>query len=107
MSKQQTDVIDTDANTRIVELDEPIVRGETQITTLSIRKPRAGELRGLSLGNLAEMDVTTLTRLLPRVTTPSITEAEAAALDLADLASCGQAVSAFLLKRALRESLRT
>lgn len=88
-----------------VQLEEPIVRGSQSITELGLRKPKAGELRGLSLQALAEVDVETLTKLLPRISVPSITAAEARSLDLPDLVAIGTKVGLFLLKKADRESL--
>lgn len=88
-----------------IELDEPVIRGEQEIRTVQLRKPRAGELRGISLQALAEMDVSALQRLLPRITLPSLTANEVAALDLADITAMGVKVSTFLLKKADRESL--
>ncbi len=39
-------------NEETVELDTPIVRGEQSITSLTLRKPMAGELRGVKLNDL-------------------------------------------------------
>ncbi|MDT3735550.1 MAG: phage tail assembly protein [Denitratisoma sp.] len=86
--------------TRSIALDTPIARGETTIASVTIRKPKAGELRGVTLTDLLQMDVTALTRVLPRITEPTLTEAEVANLDPADLTQMGTAVAGFLLPRA-------
>lgn len=83
-------------------LDSPIKREGGDITQLSIRSPVSGELRGLSLMQLLELDVTALHTLLPRITQPSITEAEARQLSPADLVQCGTRVSHFLAPSSLR-----
>jgi hypothetical protein len=83
-----------------ITLDTPIRRGETEITEVAIRKPGAGELRGVTLTDLLQMDVSALIRVLPRITSPTLTEAEVAALDPADLTQMGSAVAGFLLPRA-------
>ena len=57
---------------RTVALDTPIQRGETVIESLQIRKPRAGELRGLSLVELGQLKVDALGALLPRITLPPV-----------------------------------
>lgn len=88
-----------------VELDEPIKRGDTEIRTIQLRKPKAGELRGISLHALAEMDVSALQRLLPRITIPSLTQFEVDSLDLADMTALGVKVGTFLLKKADKASL--
>ncbi|WP_421318826.1 phage tail assembly protein [Aeromonas veronii] len=83
----------------VVTLDTTIQRGETTITEISVRKPQSGELRGLNLTDILQMDVNALTKLLPRITNPALTEAEASALDPADLMQLGQEVAAFLVPK--------
>lgn len=86
---------------RTVDLDFPIVRGDQTIDKLQIRKPGSGEMRGLTLSDLLKVDVASLIKLLPRITSPSLTEQEVATkLDPADLATCGGEVVTFLLTRA-------
>lgn len=85
-----------------VTLDMPITRGNTSIDTLSLRKPQSGELRGIQLIELLNMDVSTLIKVLPRITSPSITAPEAAAMDPADLLACGSKISAFLLQKSVK-----
>lgn len=85
-----------------ITLDTPIKRGETEITTVELRKPAAGELRGVTLTDLLQMDVAALTRVLPRITSPTLTEADVAGLDPADLTQMGSAVAGFLLPRAVQ-----
>lgn len=86
-------------NLKTVELDDPISRGNTVISTINIRKPSAGELRGVSLMDVAQMDVLALRKVLPRITIPSLTDAEIGNLSLADMMQCGVIVSAFLLTK--------
>lgn len=88
-----------------VTLDTPIRRGESEITAIELRKPASGELRGLSLTDLLQMDVNALHRVLPRISMPSITEAEAASLDPADLLQLGAKVAGFLLPKAERKAV--
>lgn len=85
-----------------VTLDEPVQRGDQTITTVQLRKPKAGELRGISLSDLAELDVAALQRVLPRITIPSLTQQEVDALELCDLTALGAKVATFLLKKADR-----
>jgi hypothetical protein len=88
-----------------ITLDTPFVRGDQTITTVTIRKPAAGELRGVKLVDLLQMDVAALTVVLPRVTTPALTAQDVARLDPADLVQLGSAVSDFLLPKAARADL--
>lgn len=83
-----------------VTLDTPIARGEQRIATLDIRKPNAGELRGVHLADLLQMDVAALIKVLPRLTQPTLTEQDVGAMDPADLTQCALTVSGFLLPRA-------
>lgn len=83
-----------------ITLDTPIKRGENDITEIALRKPAAGELRGVTLTDLLQMDVSALTKVLPRISEPSLTESEVARMDPADLVQIGGVVAGFLLPRA-------
>lgn len=85
--------------TKTITLDQPIVRGTSTITTLTIRKPSAGELRGIKLMDLANMDVSALVAVLPRITMPSILRQEVEQMDPADLSEIGIEVALFLAKK--------
>lgn len=82
-----------------VVLDTPIKRGETVVSKVAVRKPNSGELRGTSVTDVLNMDVNALFKLLPRITTPALTENELMQLDPADLLQIGQEVSYFLLPK--------
>lgn len=92
------------ANSQLIELDEPIKRGATEITEVTLRKPVSGELRGVSLMELAQMDVQALRKVLPRISSPSLTDVEVARMDPADLMQCGVAVASFLLTKKARQA---
>jgi len=84
-----------------IVLEKAIQRGEKNtITEITLRKPAAGELRGLKLGDLINGDVNATIRLVPRISQPTLTEQEAAALDPADLLACADVVAGFLQKTA-------
>lgn len=83
-----------------VTLDEPITRGAQTITHVTVRRPRAGELRGVQLVNLLQMDVGSLQTVLPRVTVPTLTTVEVGNLAPADLVQLGTEVAGFLLPKA-------
>ena len=90
---------------RTVTLDAPIVRGETSIDELKLRKPRSGELRGLSLVDLGQLKVDSLTKILPRITVPPLTEAEVGNMEPADLLACGAEIGSFLLQKSQRAAV--
>lgn len=85
-----------------VILDTPIHRGTQTVTEVSVRRPKAGELRGLALAALLQLDVAQLQMLLPRITTPMLTRAEIDQLDPSDLMQLGAEVTGFLLTKADR-----
>ena len=86
-------------NQEVITLDTPIIRGETEIKEITLRKPMSGELRGVSLIELAQMDVLSLRKVLPRISTPSLTDHEIGRMDPADLLACGIVVSGFLQQK--------
>jgi hypothetical protein len=79
-----------------VQLSKPIERSAGNITELTLRKPNTGELRGLKLMDLLQMDVNALGVLLPRIAQPTITKADIDALDPVDTTALGLAVIGFL-----------
>ena len=85
-----------------VELDTPIKREGGDVEKLTLRKPMAGELRGLSLADLLNMEVDAITRVLPRISSPVLSEQEARDMDPADLVACGGEISGFLLPKRLK-----
>lgn len=100
--------IETNPNQETIELDTPIQRGEQSVESVTLRKPISGELRGVSLIELMQMDVQALRKVLPRISSPSLTDHEIGRMDPADLVQCGIAVSGFLLqKRAKQEASLT
>lgn len=93
MSKTQTVTI---------QLDTPIAREGGDVKSITLRKPMAGELRGLSLADLLNLDTDSLTKVLPRISQPTIHEHEIRLMDPADLVSVGKEVAGFLLPKALK-----
>lgn len=82
-----------------IELDTPIKRGETEISEVTLRKPSAGELRGVNLADVLQMQTDALIKLIPRLSSPSLTEKEAGRLDPADLVQCGGEIAGFLISK--------
>ena len=86
-------------------VETPIKRGETEITSLDLRKPNSGALRGVSLRGLLDFQTDDIIKVLPRISEPTLTDHEAARLDPADLLQAGSVIAGFLLpKRALAEA---
>ncbi|RRV04428.1 phage tail assembly protein [Pseudomonas sp. v388] len=85
-----------------VTLDSPLKRGKTQITHVTIRKPSSGELRGIQLAELIQLDVASLIKVIPRLSTPGLTAPEVASLDPADLLAIGSKIVGFLLQKSAK-----
>jgi hypothetical protein len=85
-----------------IKLDTPIQRGELTIESVYLRKPSAGELRGVALSELLNLDVSALIKVITRISQPSLTELELTRLDPADLVQLGGKVAGFLLPKSLK-----
>jgi hypothetical protein len=79
----------------IVTLENPIKRGEQVIEKITLMKPNAGTLRGVS-GDVARSEVDALIKVLPRMTSPSLTESDVVMMDLPDLMALATKVIGFL-----------
>lgn len=88
--------------TKNVPLVEPITRGETKISEFSLRKPVAGELRGLQIATLQMGDINAVIKLVPRISNPLITEQEVATLGSEDIAEVSEVISGFFSTSAMR-----
>lgn len=83
-------------NPNVVTLDNPVMRGEQKIEKVTVFKPNAGTLRGVSLASLANSDVDALIKVLPRMTYPALTEHEVMRLEASDLILFAGQVVGFL-----------
>ncbi|MBD8236960.1 phage tail assembly protein [Pseudomonas fluorescens] len=90
------------ADDNTVVLDTPIRRGTSTIDSITLRKPNAGELRGVSLAELLQMDVDSLIKVLPRISSPTLTTVEVTSMDPADLFAISAKVSGFLLQKSMK-----
>jgi len=90
------------ADDNTVILDTPIRRSTTSIDSITLRKPNSGELRGVSLAELLNMDVNSLVKVVPRISTPTLTAVEVTSMDPADLFALGTKVSGFLLQKSMK-----
>lgn len=88
-----------------ITLESPIQRGERTIDSIALRKPAAGELRGIALADLLRLDVAALIAVLPRITSPTLTPQDVQQLDLVDLTALGTEVLGFFMSKADRANL--
>lgn len=56
----------------VITLDNPVKRGEQVIEQVTLMKPNAGTLRGVSLAAVANSEVDALIKVLPRMTAPAL-----------------------------------
>ncbi|RGE46132.1 phage tail assembly protein [Comamonas testosteroni] len=100
--------VENNDNSKSVTLDTPLtLPSGTVITTVIVRKPSAGALRGLALSDLLRLQTDAIQTILPRVTEPMIVKQEVQNLDPADLVQLGTAVSSFLLPKADRADFQS
>lgn len=85
-----------------ITLEQPIKRGDAEIATLTLRKPKSGELRKLSLKDILTSEIDTILELLPRISDPILTDHEVNDLDAGDLAQIGGVIRGFFLTPAER-----
>jgi hypothetical protein len=88
-------------------LDTPLVRGTQTITKVTLRKPSSGELRGVALSDLVNLDVIALSKVLPRISSPTLTERDVATLDPADLVQLGGIFAGFLMTKGIKQSMES
>lgn len=93
------------AATETIELETPIKRGETEITTLTLRRPKAGELRGLSMSQVLAMQTESVLTLIPRIAEPILTPPELNQLDPSDLVAIGYTILGMVAPKHLRTQL--
>lgn len=86
---------------KTIPLDQPI----GDIKEVSLRRPKAGELRGLMLAKVQLQDTGSLITLLPRITQPSLTEDQLADMDPADFTALANEVTAFFVTKGDLERL--
>lgn len=106
MSKDTSAALPTNPDIETVEFDNPIVRGNLTITEVNINKPKTGALRGLALSDVLKLDVDTVIKLVPRVSTPPLAEHEVANLDPTDFLSISTAVVGFFASKEQRAKAR-
>ena len=76
----------------------PVQRaGQPEVKTISLREPLAGDLRGLALPDVLQMQQQAITTLLPRISTPALTPDEYRKLHVADFTALAVKVVSFFV----------
>ncbi|MBS0353025.1 MAG: phage tail assembly protein [Proteobacteria bacterium] len=87
--------------TTVIPLEKPLKRGDQEIKSITLHKPNAGQLRGVSLRNALEMQADVICLIVPRISDPKITPQEMNQVEPCDLLSMGAAIANFLLPPSL------
>lgn len=82
---------------KIISLSKPLVFGDAKIEQLTLRRPSAGDLRGIKVQGIIDMDVNTILALLPRISLTPLAPSTVADIDPADLVSVCEALSGFFV----------
>lgn len=91
--------------TKTIKLTRPLTEGRPEpVTSVTLREPASGDLRGLKLTDVMQMDVTAMTRLLPRLTNPALAPSEVEALGPADFMGLCTTVVGFFFTEAQIEA---
>ena len=79
-----------------ITLTKPITTGDTKITEITLREPTAGELRGIKLLDLLQIEYAAYEQLLPRITNPALNVGQISSLKSSDyMKICTAAVAFF------------
>lgn len=78
-----------------VKLSRPVKIDGKQVTQITLREPGTGEMRGLKLTELFQGSVNQLLLLIPRISTPHLTQDQIAAMPVRDAAALFGGVMGF------------
>ncbi len=81
--------------TQTLKITAEIKRGDKPLTEVSVREPKAGDLRGLKLFDIMQADVDAMATLLPRITTPPLISEDVYEFNLADCAAAAVIIADF------------
>lgn len=80
---------------KIVTVELPQAHGK--IKSLQLREPTAGELRGIKMLDLLQMDISAVESLLKRISTPIFTAEQFHSLSLENLTAIMAGLNSFFL----------
>lgn len=78
-----------------VILSKPLTWGGRTIETVTMRRPMSGDLRGIKIAGISEMDVNTILALVPRISMVPMPAQVVNDIDPADVVALGEAISGF------------
>lgn len=91
-----------------VDLEMPIERANgDKIDRLRLRRPMSGDLRGISIAKLGQLDYDEVRTLLPRISLDPILGTEIDMIDTADMLEISGSVADFLFTARRKAEFRT
>ena len=90
-----------------VPLETPLRRGKAELAELQFRRPKAGDLRGISIAKLGQLDYDEVRTLAPRISLNGLIAQEVDEIDTADLIEMSLAFADFLQTRARKGDFPT
>lgn len=78
-----------------VTFDEPITYGKDKLDKIQLRRPKAGDLRGVKLSEVGDLSTDEILKITPRIAIPAVTAGQLNELDSADLLKLGAAIAGF------------
>ena len=81
---------------KMIELINPIVRGEKEFKEIIVLKPTVPALKGLKLVDVLQVDVDAMQLLLPRITQPMLHKADFVNMEVDDFTELATAAVSFL-----------
>jgi hypothetical protein len=82
---------------KTLKLYSSIVRGENQLTEITLFKPNVAAMRSVSLNALLNMQVDAIAEMLPRISDPKLLPVEIEKMDCVDLLQAGVMIASFFL----------
>ncbi len=90
-----------------ISIISPIKRNGENLTELKLRKPRAGQMRGLKTGDLMTGDVNSVIVILSRISEPVLVADEIENMDPSDFAECCGVIRDFFMSPDERKTMET
>lgn len=85
-------------STSTITLCEPVAIDGKDVTEITLREPRAGELRGTMHVQLINLEYDTTVKVLTRITTPALNAAQIGGMPYADYNALALGLLAFTQK---------
>lgn len=89
---------------KMIELINPIMRGEKEFKQITVLKPTVPALKGLKMLDVLQMDVDALQVLLPRITQPMLHKNDFINMEVDDFTELATAAIGFLGQKSATEA---